>query len=174
MKGKPAEKAASQLISATSDEISRAIDAMREDEFVRLRLFGQNRIFRIRPRAANRRTADDLLQEAVMRLLDGTRHWYPCKVTLVTFLVGAMRSIASEWASHRNRNKAKPEYASFESERTRKDDEGNAVSPFDAVRAEGLNVEEQAIEEGIEAERKAIADEIEQAFSDDEPASMVI
>ena len=48
------------------------------------------------------------------------------------------------------------------------------MSPFDSVRAAGLNVEEQAIEEGIEAERKSIADEIEKAFSDDEPASMAI
>jgi DNA-directed RNA polymerase specialized sigma24 family protein len=46
--------------------------------------------------------ADDLLQEAFQRALDGTRH---CTRTLdiVHFLTGVMRSIASDWRKARRR-----------------------------------------------------------------------
>ena len=46
--------------------------------------------------------ADDLLQEAFQRALDGTRH---CARTLdiILFLAGVMRSIASDWRKARKR-----------------------------------------------------------------------
>jgi DNA-directed RNA polymerase specialized sigma24 family protein len=174
MKGKPAANAEPQAKPATSDEISRAIDALGEDALLRLKLFAQNRIYVIGPRAANGRSADDLLQEAVLRLLEGKRTWYPANVDLTGFLIGAVRSVASEWATHRARNKRKPEYAPLESERTKKDGEGNEISPFDTVRAAGLNVEELAVEADIEADAKALADEIEREFASDDAASMVL
>src|SRR5262245_45420892 len=49
--------------------------------------------------------ADDLLQEALQRALEGTRH---CTRTLeiVPFLAGVMRSIASDWGKARKRSPA--------------------------------------------------------------------
>lgn len=40
--------------------------------------------------------ADDLLNEAIQRALDGRRRW-PTSLDLMTFMSGAMRSIAGEW-----------------------------------------------------------------------------
>ena len=45
----------------------------------------------------------DLLHEAVLRALEGTRRW-PEQVPVVTFLAGIMRSLAEEyWRQHRMR-----------------------------------------------------------------------
>src|SRR5260221_695063 len=112
MKVKPAAKAPAQPPArvATAEEITRAIDALTEEESVRLKDYAENRIARIGPRAANRREADELINEAVVRLLEGTRRWYRDNVAFVLYLIGAVRSIASEWAGHRKRNAASPEY----------------------------------------------------------------
>ena len=40
---------------------------------------------------------EDLLQEAILRSLAGERKW-PSQLAFRTFLMGAMRSIASSWA----------------------------------------------------------------------------
>jgi hypothetical protein len=60
---------------ATAEDISRTIDTIPRHEFIRLRDFAENRVARIGCAAANGRTGDDLLHEAVTRLLEGTRHW---------------------------------------------------------------------------------------------------
>lgn len=43
---------------------------------------------------------EDLLQESLTRIMEGTRRW-PRKVPIITFVAGVMRSIASEhWEQH--------------------------------------------------------------------------
>jgi DNA-directed RNA polymerase specialized sigma24 family protein len=44
---------------------------------------------------------EDLLQEALMRILDGRRDW-PRSVAVVPFLAGVMRSIAWDWRAERH------------------------------------------------------------------------
>jgi RNA polymerase sigma factor (sigma-70 family) len=156
---------------ATPDEVHRALASLSEADLVRLAAYAQNRISAIGPFAAHGRDRDDLLQEAATRLLDGRRNWYPERVDIVKYLIRVIESIASEWASHRKRNRSSPEYASLESEVSKKDDEGQLISPFAAVPAAGSNVEEQIIDD---AESKALADEIEKEFADDEPAGLVL
>jgi hypothetical protein len=175
MKGKPAAKAAAdeQPHGATAEDISHAIETITEAEFVRIHDFARNRVIRIGRRAAHGRDEDDLIQEAATRLLDGRRHWYPQKIDFIGSLLGTIKSIASEWAAHRKRNAALPEYAALESEHKKTQQESTA-SPFDVVAADSPNVEEQAIEADIEAERKAVAHEIVAACGEDESASMVI
>ena len=85
---------------ATAVDISQAIDSLPQHEFVRLRDFAENRVVRIGCAAANGRTADDLLHEAVTRLLEGTRHWDSARINISLCLIGVMRSIASAWAGH--------------------------------------------------------------------------
>lgn len=173
MKGKSAAKA-SQPVAATAEDIASAMDALSTADLVRLKNYAENRIYRIGPWAANRRTDEDLLNEAVMRLLDGTRQWFPGKVGIVTCLLGVIRSIASAWAGHRKRNPLSADYAALESEKTTKDDEGNQVSPFDTFASQTPNVEEQIVDAEIEAERKALANEIEKACDNDDEATSVI
>ena len=178
MKGKPAVKAQPQPPprAATPQDISRAIDELSQANLVRLSHFAANRIYRIGPRAACGRAGDDLLQTAVERLLDGTRHWYPEKTDILRCLLGVIKSISSAWAGFRKRNAWSPEYATLETDLIKKDGEGEGLLLFDALSAGNgaLNVEEQAIEAETEAEQKALADEIEALCVDDEPASMVI
>src|SRR5438045_4062723 len=113
MKERSAKKAAPQPPprTATADEVLRAIDALTEADFLRLNEEARCRIIRIGRRAANGRTQDDLLQEAVTRLLDGRRTWYPENVAFVSYLMGVIKSVASAWARHRKRNREAPEYA---------------------------------------------------------------
>lgn len=167
----PAEAAP---VAATAEEITRAIEKLDTADFVRLKTYAENRIRRIGPWAANGRTDGDLLNEAVTRLLDGTRHWYPEKTGIVTCLLGAVRSISSSWAGHRKRNQLSPEYAALESDKLKKDEEGNTVSPFDGLMAEGSHIEDQLVDAEIEADRKALADEIEAACAGEEDSLVVI
>jgi DNA-directed RNA polymerase specialized sigma24 family protein len=162
---------------ATKAEIDQAIEALTDEDTERIEQTALNRINRIW-RAANGRSHDDLIQEALTRILDGTRHWYKGQVCFTLCLVGAIRSIASEWAGHRKRNKELPEYASPESDHLRTDDQGKTTSPFDDLRSPALNVEEEQIEADMtaeqEAENKTLADKIEAAFADDERATIVL
>lgn len=159
---------------ATAEDISRAIETIPPHEFVRLTDFAENRVARVGCAAANGRTGDDLLHEAVTRLLEGTRHWDSGKVGISLCLIGVMRSIASAWASHRRRNSSSPEYASTESELVTVGLEGRPASPFDGFKANQMTVEERAIAKDGEAERKAFADEIEGACAGDGPALKIL
>jgi len=169
----PDPKARSARI-ATQAEISQAIDALMAEDAERMEAYAKNRIIRIGRGAANGRTHEDLLQEAMLRILDGRRHWYPDNVTFAPYLLRVMESIASEWASHHERNAESPEYAALESQFTREDDEGNVISPFQRIAREKPSVEQQMVNADNEAERKALADEIEDHFANDENASYVL
>lgn len=80
----------------TQVEVKRSISLLTAADWLRLhkvaRAFCRDAAFE----------ADDLLQEAFQRALDGTRH---CTRTLdiVHFLAGVMRSIASDWRKARKR-----------------------------------------------------------------------
>ena len=158
---------------ATRGEIDEAIKALRHEDTERIEQIALNRIYRVR-RAANGRSDKDLIQEAFTRILDGTRQWYKDRVSFTDFLVGAIYSIASEWAGYRKRNKELPEYASLESALSKTDEDGKTVSPFDGVREPSPNAEEELIDAVAEAENKALVEKIEALFADDEKASIVL
>src|SRR5882762_115745 len=89
--------------SATPGEIREAIEALAREDTERIGQSALNRINRIW-RAANGRSHDDLIQEALIRILDGKRHWYKNNTSFTQCLIGVIWSIASEWAGHRKRN----------------------------------------------------------------------
>jgi hypothetical protein len=179
MKGKatPSQPAAKPQ-PATRTDIDQAIEALTAEDTERIDQTALNRINRIGRRAANRRSHGDLLQEAFTRILDGTRQWHKDRVSFTQCLIGAIWSIASEWAGHRKRNKELPEYASLESDLTRTADSGKTTSPFEVIQSPALNIEEELIENSINAEREAenkvLADKIEAAFAGDERATIVL
>lgn len=162
---------------ATPADIEQALRALALEDTERIRQFAVNRIQRI-GRAANGRSHDDLTQEALIRLLDGRRHWDKASITFTQCFVGVIRSIASEWSGHRKRNEHLPEYAQLESDLTRTDEEGNDVSPFDRLAEPNLNAEQALIEVEVnaehEAENKALVQAIEAAFADDDKAAILI
>jgi len=176
MKVKPTHpRAARKPQPATRGEIDHAIEALTPEDTERIDQSARNRIYAIGRAAASRRSHDDLIQEAFTRILDGTRHWYKDNgVSFADWLVGAIYSIASEWAGHRKRNKQQPDYALLESVLSKADDDGKKISPFDRLREPGLNAEEELIDARREAESKALAEKIEAAFADDEKASILL
>jgi DNA-directed RNA polymerase specialized sigma24 family protein len=79
--------------AATTVEVVAAIDALSEADWYRLRDFAVRREFLLNEKARGR----DLLGEAFERLLRGSRKWDKTKVGFLTFLYGAMRSVAYSW-----------------------------------------------------------------------------
>jgi len=159
---------------ATGLEISQAIEELTEEDSERLEQTAINRICRIGRLAAHNRTHEDLIQEAMCRILDGTRQWRPENVKFVPFLLGVIWSISSEWASHHERNPDSPEYAAIESQITKVDDEGNSHSPFEAIASTQPDVEDEIVRAELESEQKALLQQIEAHFSKDENASYVL
>lgn len=82
---------------ASPPDIGAALAALSEDDLLRLRA-----IARLRARSLPGGIAwSDLLHEAVVRALAGTRPWPP-GVPLLAFLAGVMRSLCDEqWRRHR-------------------------------------------------------------------------
>ena len=160
--------------AATHAEIVAAMESINNEDSERLEQVAINRIIRIGRKAANGRSHEDLLQEAMERTLERRRIWYPEQVTFVPFLIGVVWSIASEWAGRRERNPRSPEYAAVESQITREEDEGNPVSPFAELGDARPTVEERMIDAETEAEQAALLKAIKEHFADDENASLVL
>lgn len=160
--------------SASHAEIIQAMEALTDEDSERLEQVAINRLTRVGRKAANGRTHEDLLQEAMARTLEGQRHWYPEKVKFVPYLIGVIWSISSEWAGHRKRNPTSPDYAALESQLTSEDGEGNTLSPFDDVKARDPNVEDQVVEAETLAERHRLVDAIQQYFAQDEDGTSVL
>jgi DNA-directed RNA polymerase specialized sigma24 family protein len=179
MKTKPkASPASPKPAPATPADVRQAIEVLTREDTERIRQTAQNRIYKIGARAANGRDTDDLIQDALERVLGETRHWYKGRVTFTQYLVGVIWSIASEWAGYRERNKKSPEFAGLESQLTKTDDEGKQVSPFDGLATKDLNPEQALAQAETNAERErhseAFMERIQAEFADDVPASLVI
>jgi DNA-directed RNA polymerase specialized sigma24 family protein len=79
-------------------DVGAALEAMSEDDLLRLRALA-----RLRARGLPGGVAwSDLLHEAVLRALEGTRRWPP-GVPLLAFLAGIMRSLCDEQWRRRRR-----------------------------------------------------------------------
>ena len=168
MARKPSRRA-SEEVAATPDEIKAAIEALIPADWARLKSYAANRIRKLGPKADNRR-ADELLQIALELLLDDTRRWDRTKVDFMPFMIGAIRSISSNWARG-----YKPEETlalTLDVEKTNKDSE--TFRPMDYVEDDRPNPEQRVVDE---QKRKADACQLEMIdhlFKDDEQAQMVI
>ena len=87
---------ARQAIGRTEQDLRRALAALSEPDLLRLQA-----IARLRCRGLPGLDWQELLHEAVLRALDGSRPW-PRDVPLIAFLAGIMRSLRSDhWRRHR-------------------------------------------------------------------------
>lgn len=87
---------ARQAIGRTEQDLRRALAALSEPDLLRLQA-----IARLRCRSLPGLDWQELLHEAVLRALDGSRPWPP-DVKLIAFLAGIMRSLRSDhWRRHR-------------------------------------------------------------------------
>lgn len=81
---------------ATIEEIDLAIEKLTHAEWAKLHAFARNRA-RMMALRGSTFIAEDLLGQAVVALLDERRHWNPKKVSFVGVLMGAIKSIASNY-----------------------------------------------------------------------------
>ncbi|HEX8534407.1 MAG TPA: hypothetical protein VF662_09580 [Allosphingosinicella sp.] len=75
----------------TIEEVKRALARLRDPTLVKLTMLARSWI-----RMTPQRGHEDLLSEALSRVLSGRRRW-PLGLPLDVFLNGVMRSIASQW-----------------------------------------------------------------------------
>lgn len=82
---------------ASLGEVRDAIEALSKADLLRLERYS---IWRMRGLGnfIDGRSHEDLLYEAIRLVLEGRRQWRPGKVEFVGCLLGAIRSIASNWA----------------------------------------------------------------------------
>lgn len=112
------------------DGTHRAIEALTVGEQLKLKQFAAWRM-RGLGRAGRGHTPEDLLGEAVLRVLEGAanngsgRRWTG-NVDLVTHLAGAMRSISSHWKRDFDEHET-----DLESEILKRTEQGDATSPLD-------------------------------------------
>jgi DNA-directed RNA polymerase specialized sigma24 family protein len=82
---------------ASAAAVARALAALTPSDLVRLK-----RLAQLRARVMPGVEWDDLLNEALLRALDGSRQW-PKEVPLLAFLAGIMRSLVDARAKERRR-----------------------------------------------------------------------
>lgn len=99
------------------EEVGRLLSRQRQADLLRLATLAETWV-----RGIPRRDANDLLNEALARVLSGDRPW-PAEVSLHAFLSQVMRSIASQWR-HEDRREplAADEVADLENISTSADD----------------------------------------------------
>ena len=81
---------------AGPEEVRQAISALTDGELLKLLRLAEQAIFRLRRKVWGVE-ARDLLNDAVLRLLNEKRRWKPKRVDLVEQLAGIITSIESDW-----------------------------------------------------------------------------
>lgn len=84
-------------MDASTEAVAQALAALTAADLVRLK-----RLAQLRARLLPSLDWEELLNEALLRALDGSRQW-PDEVPLVTFIAGIMRSLVDARASERRR-----------------------------------------------------------------------
>jgi len=148
--------------AATSGEIAKAIEALTPGNLTRLKCFADIHALKL-GRKAESKDGDDLLQTALLSVLDGTRRWNKSKVGFVQFLEGAIRSISSNWARSYKRENA----PALATDLQRENKEGEVFNPLE-------NAQEHAPNPDKQLSNRQILEQIEKFFSDDERAQMVL
>jgi RNA polymerase sigma-70 factor (ECF subfamily) len=93
MTGRDHRKVAAESDYATPDEAAVALEQLGPAGRIRLEKIARNRL-----RGLNTEW-EDLLQEALTRILEGSRKW-PRNLPIINFVAGVMKSLASErWAA---------------------------------------------------------------------------
>lgn|SRR5689334_6652826 len=155
---------------ATPEEVWSAVQSLTDADSTRLKAVAEALAFRLRSYVWGTGGAD-LLQEAVISVLQGNRKWRPSRVDLVRLLVGAMRSIASNW-KRKGELKQPPRLAS---DLITVDEHGEEVpTAVDAAADQRLNPEEVLLQGEAASRTQQLVSEIEEMFQEDVVASLVI
>lgn len=154
---------------ATPDHLRRAIEGLTCAETAKLKAFSSSQARGVR-RYVSGLGEYDLLQEAVVSLLQGQRSWKPDQVGFVGMLMGAMRSIASNLSQKGQDTASRP---ILEFEATVRNESGEQLSILERATDSRQNPELTLLEHELPTEEQLVS-EIEQLFEHDTVASLVL
>ena len=168
MTSKPPRRVPEEAAAIPAD-IASAIKVLTPADWARLNRYATYRIRTIGPKAEGR-TGDDLLQTALVDLLEGTRRWNKDKVGFVKFLIWAMKSISSNWA----RGYKEEETLAYVLDVKKDSQEGETIGPLDHIADVGPDSRQLVLNEEVRQSDRELLEAIDQLFKDDEKARMVI
>jgi hypothetical protein len=150
---------------ATTDEIVAAIQALKPGELVRIRKFAYRRYWTLGRRGAGL-CPEDLIQDAMMAILDGRRKWRKSRVDFVMLLIGVIKSLSSHIVDGKARD-AFDEVVDYQAPEEDTDALDRMPSPA------ALSPEEQLEAEQLEQEATALDRKIQDHFTDDDHALII-
>jgi DNA-directed RNA polymerase specialized sigma24 family protein len=149
--------------AASFSEIKDAIETLfSTSDWAKLKIYADIRV-RILGMKADGKTGDDLMQTALIDLLEDTRRWNKSKVRFVQFLFGAIKSISSNWAKSYKKEKAHV----LETDLQRENEEGEIFNPLENLKGNTPNHVKRL------SDRQTLK-MIEELFKDDEQAQMLL
>jgi DNA-directed RNA polymerase specialized sigma24 family protein len=157
----------SKEVTATPEEVIRAVENLTDAELKKLNDYARMTVLAL-GRYAGTIDANDLLQEAIQRVLGEKRHWKPAKVDFVGFLIGAMKSIASNWKAQAKRNPPTIRESDFPEA-----DEESPPSPFELARDSRPEPLQELLDSDLPTE-EWLVEEIEALFADDTICSLIL
>jgi DNA-directed RNA polymerase specialized sigma24 family protein len=126
--------------AATAAEVSEAIEKLLPEDWAKLYAYAQNRA-RMMSLYGAAVDGKDLVQRAVVEMLEGRRTWNPKHVTFSGVLMGAVKSIAS---NHKAKNIASG-YSVPDSQVSSGDDEDELKTRIETFPDARLNAEQQMV-----------------------------
>ena len=154
---------------ATVDEISEAIEKLLPEEWGKLYAYAKNRA-RMMALYGAALDAGDLVQSAIIGLLEQRRTWNPKKVTFIGVLMGAIRSIAS---NHKDKS-LKSGYSVPESQLVSGDEDDESGTPIELHPDSRLNPEQQMVSAEDEKDITRLVGELYDFFEGDAEARLVM
>ena len=147
---------------ATTDEIAAAIQALTTGELLRLRKFAYRRYWTLGRRGAGL-SPEDLIQDAMMAILDGRRKWPKNRVDFVKLLIGVIQSLSSHIVAGKARD-AFDDVVDYQAPEEDSDALDRMPSPA------ALSPREQLEAEELELEATVLDGKIRDHFKDDDHA----
>lgn len=153
---------------AGSEEVRQAIAALTEAESVKLLRAAEGAAYRLGRRVF---CVDpkEIFNEAVLRVLDGRRHWQPRKVDLVGLLIGVIKSIEFEWREEAKR----PENPVLETDLPDSNSDGDPIPNRIQQAADPHPDAELQLIQHEQITHEQFFEQLEEFFSDDALAALI-
>lgn len=158
---------------ATIQDVEAAIEKLTSADRLRLRYVSQYWLWVLSYYGGGQETVDDLLQSAIVKVLDGTRQWNKDKVDFVGLLTGIIQSNASHALERYVRGGAYMEPIT-ESELAQVTEEGDDCNPLDRIPSDSKTPEVELIERESRQEDADLVGRVLTMFQDDGQASEVL
>jgi hypothetical protein len=153
---------------AGPEEVRQAIGSLTTAELVKLQRLVEGSAYRLRRRVPGA-DGKEILDESVLRVLDGRRQWQPRNVDFVGLLVGIIRSIESEWRERAKR----PETPVLETDLPDKSPDGDQMPNAIQQAADPHHSVERQFIESEAISQEELFEQIEELLSDDSLAALI-